>query len=140
VKAESATGQQQDYDDDEQDGEHGHLPGLGWVGSRIRAPLRSLAAGEGVGDLVHGVLRRTLGVVGAPFVLQTPVSGHCAGGFLDATLRLIDGQDALEIKAKLAKWLAPRGLAFNEDKTRVVCLDRASISWGATSAATVASC
>ena len=32
-------------------------------------------------------------------------------------------QDALEIKAKLAKWLAPRGLAFNEDKTRVVTLD-----------------
>jgi RNA-directed DNA polymerase len=32
-------------------------------------------------------------------------------------------QDALEIQAKLAKWLASRGLAFNEDKTRVVCLD-----------------
>jgi RNA-directed DNA polymerase len=32
-------------------------------------------------------------------------------------------QDAFEIKAKLAKWLAARGLAFNEDKTRVVCLD-----------------
>src|SRR6476660_7340204 len=32
-------------------------------------------------------------------------------------------RDALEIKAKLAVWLAPRGLAFNEDKTRVVCLD-----------------
>ena len=32
-------------------------------------------------------------------------------------------QDALEIKAKLAEWLAPRGLAFNEDKTRVVTLD-----------------
>jgi RNA-directed DNA polymerase len=31
-------------------------------------------------------------------------------------------QDALEIKARLAKWLAPRGLAFNEDKTRVVTL------------------
>ncbi|MEO8967315.1 MAG: group II intron reverse transcriptase/maturase [Solirubrobacteraceae bacterium] len=31
-------------------------------------------------------------------------------------------QDALEIKARLAAWLAPRGLAFNEDKTRVVTL------------------
>jgi RNA-directed DNA polymerase len=31
-------------------------------------------------------------------------------------------QDALEVKAKLAAWLAPRGLAFNEDKTRVVSL------------------
>ena len=32
-------------------------------------------------------------------------------------------QDALEVKAKLAAWLASRGLAFNEDKTRVVSLD-----------------
>ena len=32
-------------------------------------------------------------------------------------------QDALEIKGRLAAWLTPRGLAFNEDKTRVVCLD-----------------
>ena len=31
-------------------------------------------------------------------------------------------QDALEIKAKLANWLTARGLAFNEDKTRVVTL------------------
>jgi RNA-directed DNA polymerase len=32
-------------------------------------------------------------------------------------------QQALEVKARLANWLAPRGLAFNEDKTRVVSLD-----------------
>jgi RNA-directed DNA polymerase len=32
-------------------------------------------------------------------------------------------QDAIDIKARLAGWLAPRGLAFNEDKTRVVTLD-----------------
>ena len=32
-------------------------------------------------------------------------------------------QDAFEVKARLAAWLAPRGLAFNEDKTRVVSLD-----------------
>jgi RNA-directed DNA polymerase len=31
-------------------------------------------------------------------------------------------QEALEVKARLAAWLAPRGLAFNEDKTRVVPL------------------
>jgi RNA-directed DNA polymerase len=29
----------------------------------------------------------------------------------------------MRIKARLAEWLAPRGLAFNEDKTRVVGLD-----------------
>ena len=32
-------------------------------------------------------------------------------------------QDAFKIKARLAAWLAPRGLAFNEDKTRVVTLN-----------------
>jgi RNA-directed DNA polymerase len=32
-------------------------------------------------------------------------------------------QHALEVKARLASWLAPRGLAFNEDKTRVVTLE-----------------
>ena len=31
-------------------------------------------------------------------------------------------QQAIEVKARLAAWLAPRGLAFNEDKTRVVTL------------------
>ncbi len=31
-------------------------------------------------------------------------------------------QQALEVKSRLAGWLTPRGLAFNEDKTRVVSL------------------
>ena len=32
-------------------------------------------------------------------------------------------QEALEVKARLAEWLAPRGLAFNEDKTHIVTLE-----------------
>ncbi|MBA2952032.1 group II intron maturase-specific domain-containing protein, partial [Streptomyces himalayensis] len=32
-------------------------------------------------------------------------------------------EQAEEVKAQLAAWLAPRGLAFNEDKTRIVHLD-----------------
>ena len=31
-------------------------------------------------------------------------------------------QQAEQVKARLAEWLAPRGLAFNEDKTRIVPL------------------
>jgi len=31
-------------------------------------------------------------------------------------------QEAEQVKARLAEWLAPRGLAFNEDKTRIVTL------------------
>jgi len=30
--------------------------------------------------------------------------------------------EAEQVKAKLASWLAPRGLAFNEDKTRIMRL------------------
>jgi RNA-directed DNA polymerase len=33
-------------------------------------------------------------------------------------------EQAEQVKARLAAWLAPRGLAFNEDKTRVVHLDQ----------------
>ena len=32
-------------------------------------------------------------------------------------------QEAEQVKAKLAAWLAPRGLSFNEEETRIVCLD-----------------
>jgi RNA-directed DNA polymerase len=32
-------------------------------------------------------------------------------------------QQAEQVKARLAGWLAPRGLAFNEEKTRVVSLE-----------------
>jgi RNA-directed DNA polymerase len=32
-------------------------------------------------------------------------------------------QQAEQVKARLAGWLAPRGLAFNEDKTRIARLD-----------------
>jgi hypothetical protein len=35
----------------------------------------------------------------------------------------VSREQAEEVKARLAGWLAPRGLAFNEDKTRVVHLD-----------------
>src|SRR6266536_5615098 len=31
-------------------------------------------------------------------------------------------EQAEQVKARLAEWLAPRGLAFNEDKTKIVCL------------------
>jgi RNA-directed DNA polymerase len=33
-------------------------------------------------------------------------------------------QEAEQVKARLASWLMPRGLAFNEDKTRIVTLDQ----------------
>ncbi len=48
---------------------------------------------------------------------------------------------AEQIKARLAEWLTPRGLSFNEDKTQIVHLAEAgSTFWGSTSAATAPSC
>jgi RNA-directed DNA polymerase len=45
--------------------------------------------------------------------------------YADDLLALCHSRDeALEVKARLSSWLAPRGLVFNEDKTRVVTLER----------------
>ena len=44
--------------------------------------------------------------------------------YADDLVALCHSRDeALQVKARLAGWLAPRGLVFNEDKTRVVTLD-----------------
>ena len=50
----------------------------------------------------------------------TPVLVRYADDFL---VLCHSRQETLEVKARLARWLAPRGLAFNEDKTRVVTLE-----------------
>ena len=33
-------------------------------------------------------------------------------------------EQAEQVKARLAEWLAPRGLVFNEDKTQITHLDQ----------------
>ena len=38
-------------------------------------------------------------------------------------------QEAEQVKARLADWLAPRGLVFNEDKTAITCLDEAGVDF-----------
>jgi RNA-directed DNA polymerase len=42
----------------------------------------------------------------------------------DLVALCVSAEQAQQVKQRLAAWLAPRGLAFNEDKTRVVSLDR----------------
>ena len=45
--------------------------------------------------------------------------------YADDLLALCTGKEQAEqVKADLAEWLAPRGLVFNEDKTRIVHLDQ----------------
>ena len=41
----------------------------------------------------------------------------------DLVAMCVSREQAEEVKARLADWLTPRGLAFNEDKTRIVHLD-----------------
>jgi len=55
---------------------------------------------------------------------QTAAGSPVLVRYADDLLALCHSRDeALEVKARLAAWLAPRGLAFNEEKTRIVCLD-----------------
>jgi RNA-directed DNA polymerase len=68
-------------------------------------------------------------IVGARYWRTTRGSSQIAAGcpvlvrYADDFVVLCHSrQEALEVKARLARWLAPRGLAFNEDKTRVVSL------------------
>jgi RNA-directed DNA polymerase len=51
----------------------------------------------------------------------TPVVVRYADGLLALC---VSAEQAQQVNERLPSWLAPRGLAFNEDKTRVVSLDR----------------
>jgi len=66
----------------------------------------------------RGVGRQTAGdktQAGSPVVVR----------YADDLVALCYSQEqAYQVKAGLAEWLAPRGLVFNEDKTRVVHLDK----------------
>jgi RNA-directed DNA polymerase len=42
----------------------------------------------------------------------------------DLVVMCVSREQAEEAQTRLSAWLAPRGLTFNADKTRIVCLDR----------------
>jgi RNA-directed DNA polymerase len=122
---------------------HDHL--LGMIGTfpakgMVRAWLKA-------GVVENGRLSRTeegtpQGGVISPLLLNIALHGMetAAGARYDAKQRAREGspvliryaddfvvhchtrQEALEVKARLAAWLTPRGLAFNDDKTQVVSL------------------
>jgi RNA-directed DNA polymerase len=67
-----------------------------------------------------GVRRKASGVHAGETVAGSPVTVRYA----DDMVALCHSQrQAEQVKARLAEWLAPRGLAFNEDKTRIVRLE-----------------
>jgi len=67
-----------------------------------------------------GVRRKASGVHAGETVAGSPVAIRYAD---DVTVLCHSQRQAEQVKARLAEWLAPRGLAFNEDKTRIVHLD-----------------
>ncbi|WP_250150482.1 group II intron reverse transcriptase/maturase [Mycolicibacter acidiphilus] len=66
-----------------------------------------------------GVRYRQTGVNTGTAVPGTPILVRYADDF---AVCCHSRQQAEDVKARLAGWLAPRGLAFNEDKTRIVHL------------------
>ena len=62
----------------------------------------------------HSAPRSGVTVAGSPVVVRyaDDLAAFC-----------VSREQAEQVKTRLAGWLAPRGLAFNEDKTRVVHLD-----------------
>jgi len=66
-----------------------------------------------------GVRYKTSGVHAGEPVAGSPVAVRYAD---DVVVLCHSQQQAEQVKARLAGWLAPRGLAFNEDKTKIVHL------------------
>ncbi len=64
-----------------------------------------------------GVRYRVNGVHAGKAVEGTPILVRYAD---DVVACCYSRQQAEQVKARLAEWLAPRGLVFNEDKTRIV--------------------
>jgi RNA-directed DNA polymerase len=67
-----------------------------------------------------GVRRKASGVHAGETVAGSPVAIRYAD---DVTVLCHSQRQAEQVKARLAEWLAPRGLAFNEGKTKIVHLD-----------------
>jgi RNA-directed DNA polymerase len=67
-----------------------------------------------------GVRYQTSGTHAGETMTDSPVVVRYAD---DVLALCVSREQAEEVKARLAIWLAPRGLAFNEDKTQVVHLD-----------------
>src|SRR6266566_1875019 len=66
-----------------------------------------------------GVRYRTSGTHAGEAMPGSPVAVRYAD---DVVVLCRSQEQAVQVKARLAQWLAPRGLAFNEDKTRIVHL------------------
>jgi RNA-directed DNA polymerase len=72
-----------------------------------------------------GVRYKTSGIHAGETVAGSPVAVRYAD---DMVVLCHSQQQAEQVKARLAVWLAPRGLAFNEDKTKIAVRHEAARS------------
>ena len=93
----------------------------------MNVALHGLEAAAGVRYYPDGRKDAGKSVPGSPVVVR----------YADDLVALcVSAEQAQQVKDRLAQWLAPRGLAFNEDKTRIVRLDDGFDFLGSASAAT----
>src|SRR5262249_59054903 len=85
----------------------------------VVGPCRRNVALHGM-EAAAGVRYKRVGSDAAAVAAGCPVLVRCAD---DLAAFCHTRQEAEQVKARLAAWLVPRGLAFNEDKTRIVTLD-----------------
>ncbi|UQX09544.1 group II intron reverse transcriptase/maturase [Candidatus Mycobacterium methanotrophicum] len=85
----------------------------------VISPLLMNVALHGLEEAA-GVRYRRTGVNAGTTVAGTPILVRYADDF---AVCCHSRQQAEQVKAQLAQWLAPRGLVFNEDKTRIVHLE-----------------
>jgi RNA-directed DNA polymerase len=80
----------------------------------LNVALHGLEAAAGVAYFPEHVGHAGMATPGGPVVVR----------YADDLVALCHSADqAQQVKENLARWLAPRGLAFNEDKTRIVGLE-----------------
>jgi len=84
----------------------------------VISPLLMNVALHGLEETA-GVRYRTTGIHAGKAVPDTPILVRYAD---DMVACCYSQQQAEQVKARLAQWLAPRGLVFNDDKTGVVSL------------------
>ena len=85
----------------------------------VISPLLMNVALHGLEEAV-GVRYHAAGIAAGRAKEGTPVLVRYAD---DLVVCCYSEREAEQVKRRLAQWLTPRGLVFNEDKTKVVYLD-----------------
>lgn len=136
----------------------GSFPGrgmiAGWLAAGVIEQGRFAPSEEGTPQggvvspmLLNIALHGMEAAAGVRYTRRDPQGAHVARDspvlvrYADDFVVMCHTKDQAEqVRDWLAGWLAPRGLAFNEDKTHIVTSSGASTSWGSTSVATTGSC